>query len=1124
VAIYHFTAKVIRRSQGRSAVAAAAYRAGESLADEEREQTFDYSYKSEVIYSEIMLPEPAPKWMQERQKLWNAVEAREQRQDAQVAREVEFALPQELGQSAAISLAREFVRAEFVERGMVADLNIHWEPDNPHAHVLLTMREVTPDGFGPKVREWNQVALLREWRQHWAERANERLHELGLDIRIDHRSYRDQGIELEPTSHLGRAVDEMRARGEYAERARQLEEVRERNAQKLERRPELALEQLTRRQSTFTRNDIAREIFRYLDDEDRFRNLMGRIEASRELVLLAPEVKGRERELEEPARYTTQEMLGIELRLAERALELAQEREHSVSEDRRERVLERHDYLSEEQREAVRHITGERAIDALTGFAGSGKSATIAAARELWEEQGYRVSGAALSGIAAENLEKAAQLRSRTIASLELGWEQGHEQLNQRDILVLDEAGMVGSRQMERIVREVHERGAKLVLVGDAEQLQPIEAGAAFRAIAERVGYREIAGIRRQQLEWQREASRDFARGEPGRALDLYHQHDAIHFADSRERAKDDLIREWGEDRAGLGAEKASLSSSLILAHTRADVRELNERAREILKERHELGRELTIGVERELRAADGTLTLERGERSIAEGERVMFLKNDRKLGVKNGSLGRVLEIDQERARVRLDGNDGREIDFSFNDYAALDYGYAATVHKAQGATVERSYVLASPGMDRHLAYVGLTRHREEVELFVGRDDFADYDALEQRLSRARLKDFTLDYAQRRGLELDRESSPFDLRLEAERELTRKSELLREHPELAFGRDPFASKERELTITVVGLGRELERQLPEFDLRLAAKERERSEWLERELGEQGTHFRDRAIPEHELHQAVRALVGGRALEQAERELIHAREQHREAERELSQQRWEASYRQGLDRAIHAIGDMNREKRLATHERQAKLELDQARERQQQLDRWLEQPAQQDLIRERAGELRQHDQQLMRELQQARGERDQLRELRLELGRSPEQQRELKLERGRDGRELLRNKDLQRTVAGMREQRLTHEKEIARGHEIERRGITPLREFRHDLKYGRDRDRADEAWARHAAGKGLGMEQIRDELMHDRKLSHQQSREQELERATELAQREVKRARGIEHDRGFGWSR
>ena len=125
--------------------------------------------------------------------------------------------------------------------------------------------------------------------------------------------------------------------------------------------------------------------------------------------------------------------------------------------------------------------------------------------------------------------------------------------------------------------------------------------------------------------------------------------------------------------------------------------------------------------------APDGTLTHERGERSLAPGERVMFLKNDRELGVKNGTLGSVLEIDREHLRVKLDGREGREVDFQLNDYAALDYGYAATVHKAQGATVERSFVLATPGMDRHLAYVGMTRHREGVELFAGRDDFRGF-------------------------------------------------------------------------------------------------------------------------------------------------------------------------------------------------------------------------------------------------------------------------------------------------------------------------------------------------------------------------------------------------------------
>lgn len=752
MAIYHFTVKVISRARGRSAVAAAAYRSASVFTDRAQGQSFDYSDKSGVVHSEIFLPEGSPAWMSDRETLWNAVEAVERRADAQVAREIEFALPEELPQTDAIELAREFVRREFVARGMVADLNVHWDDGNPHAHVMVTMRELTPDGFGRKVREWNQVGLLREWREHWADLANHYLLRAGLDVRVDHRSNREQGIELEPTSHLGRAVDEMRARGEHAERFRQLEAVRERNAQKIERKPEIVLENLTRRQSTFTRRDIAREVFRYLDDPERFRNLMARIEGSPELLRLAPAVLDQRGNLVEPERYTTREMLAIEARLAERALEMGDAGTHPVGAEHRDTALRRHDYLGAEQREAVRFITGARQIEALTGFAGAGKSATIAAARDAWQAQGYRVVGAALSGIAAENLQRESGVESRTLASREKAWRDGRERLMRTDVLVIDEAGMVGSRQLERIISHAAERGAKVVLVGDAEQLQPIEAGAAFRAVAERVGYRELSGIRRQREFWQREASRDFARGEPRRALDRYQRHGAIQLTDDRGKAKAELIKAWSGYRTTHGAEKASL----ILAHTRADVRELNSRARITLKERGELGKEVRVEVARELIAEDGSVSVERGARRFAAGDRVMFLKNDRELGVKNGSLGTVAEANRTSMRVALDGPERREASVVFSDYAALDYGYAATVHKAQGATVDQAFLLATPGMDRHLAYVGMTRHREGVEVYAGGDDFKNFDELRERLSRARSKDSTLDYAQRRGLETAR--------------------------------------------------------------------------------------------------------------------------------------------------------------------------------------------------------------------------------------------------------------------------------------------------------------------------------------------------------------------------------
>ena len=140
----------------------------------------------------------------------------------------------------------------------------------------------------------------------------------------------------------------------------------------------------------------------------------------------------------------------------------------------------------------------------------------------------------------------------------------------------------------------------------------------------------------------------------------------------------------------------------------------------------------------------DGSLAIERGERVFAPGDRVMFLKNDRELRAKNGSLGTVMSVNSDSVRVILDGKQERQVCFEPRNYAAIDHGYAATVHKAQGTTVDRVFLLATPGMDRHLSYVGMTRHREEARLYAGNDDFKDFDALKGRLSRARPKDTTL--------------------------------------------------------------------------------------------------------------------------------------------------------------------------------------------------------------------------------------------------------------------------------------------------------------------------------------------------------------------------------------------
>jgi hypothetical protein len=214
-----------------------------------------------------------------------------------------------------------------------------------------------------------------------------------------------------------------------------------------------------------------------------------------------------------------------------------------------------------------------------------------------------------------------------------------------------------------------------------------------------------------------------------------------VHEATTREQARDDLIDRWDRDR-----QASPDRSRIILTHTNDEVRALNEGARERMRAAGDLGDDVRV-------------TVERGARSFASGDRVMFLQNERGLGVKNGTLGAIEQVSAQSMLVRTD--DGRSVSFDLKDYNRIDHGYAATIHKAQGMTVDRTHVLATPGMDAHGSYVSLSRHRDAVELHYARDDFANQDRLVRTLSRDRAKDMASDYehadpiqsyAERRGI------------------------------------------------------------------------------------------------------------------------------------------------------------------------------------------------------------------------------------------------------------------------------------------------------------------------------------------------------------------------------------
>ncbi|MBY5700355.1 Ti-type conjugative transfer relaxase TraA, partial [Rhizobium leguminosarum] len=427
------------------------------------------------------------------------------------------------------------------------------------------------------------------------------------------------------------------------------------------------------------------------------------------------------------ARYTTRELIRLEAEMARRSVWLSERETHGVSPTVLVATFARHARLSDEQRAAIEHVAGSARIAAVVGRAGAGKTTMMKAAREAWELAGYRVVGGALAGKAAEGLEKEAGIQSHTLASWELRWKTDRDALDARTVFVMDEAGMVASRQMAGFVETVVRSGAKLVLVGDPEQLQPIEAGAAFRAIADRVGYAELETIYRQRDDWMRKASLDLARGRVGEALAAYRSEGRVLGSDLKAKAVENLIADWNRDYDPA-------KSMLMLAHLRRDVRMLNVMAREKLVERG------IISEGHAFRSADGI-------RHFDAGDQIVFLKNEGSLGVKNGMIGRVVEAAPNQISVVVgDGDQRRRVSVEQRFYNNLDHGYATTIHKSQGATVDRVKVLASLSLDRHLAYVAMTRHREDLQVYYGIRSFAKAGGLTEILSRRNAKETTLDY------------------------------------------------------------------------------------------------------------------------------------------------------------------------------------------------------------------------------------------------------------------------------------------------------------------------------------------------------------------------------------------
>lgn len=420
-------------------------------------------------------------------------------------------------------------------------------------------------------------------------------------------------------------------------------------------------------------------------------------------------------------RWTTPALAAAEAALL-RASDRMDEREW-VRPKALEQALASASHLSEEQREAVRHATGRDGVSVIEAGAGTGKTTLSVALVDAARLSGMKVIGLAPSWVAADELSTATKIDAFAIAKWRHDQAQGESPpLDSATMIIVDEVGMAGTRDLSAVLEAAQGAGAKVVLVGDRAQLASVAGASAFRAVVDVVGrHATLREVRRQETPWQQAASVLMARGDVDAGLRAYARNARIELVAGQAAARSRVVECWREERTRYGGDV------LILTRRNEDASELNKRAREVLRAEGEL-----TGDEATLMAIDRTDKVR--PLTLASGERIRFGETLSHLGIRNGTRAQITEIGPDltgalRLRVRLE--DGRTVEGAWSEFARqnqgrkrsdpprISLGYAGTVHSAQGRTAAASILYVAKATDAREVYVGMTRHRQDATVIV---------------------------------------------------------------------------------------------------------------------------------------------------------------------------------------------------------------------------------------------------------------------------------------------------------------------------------------------------------------------------------------------------------------------
>ncbi|WP_108839836.1 AAA family ATPase [Orientia tsutsugamushi] len=731
MAIQFARIEFLRRSEGGDSCRKAAYNARTIVKNKQTGIRYNFSRKKDNVYHTVLIPDYVNQDFKNIQTLMNEVERTETRENSKLLKDIVIALPdeKELNLEHRIELTHQIVDAmEWVQNGLGVQIDIHMPQigdKNWHVHILVTTRRFKENGeeLGDKAvdLEAKFITVKGQWRiikdhkmihEIAKEETNAYFAELGLPYRVDETS------EV-PGKHIG----PRRIRNLINEVLNE-NELRKEAHLKIINDADVITDSITHYKSIFTKQDVEKAV-KDIPDLTAREQLVQKVLSSNRILELYHD------DGESSKYFTTIEVQNEETRIIRIANKI-NDRVYYNNIYNLKSDIEGLANVSEEQKQALRHILlSTSGVRVLRGRAGTGKSYVLAKAHKLATNRGQKVIGLAPTHKAVSELRSKGYTEVYTVK----GFLYNRKKIFMQDsLIVVDEAGMVGTKAYAELFRVVRNNNCQLILAGDEKQLASIERGGMFEMLSNNFGSHVLIDIRRQSENWSREAAMEFAESNILSGITLLRQNNCVKFDNTLQDSMSKLIYNWS-------LSKFKLHEKLVITVRNKDVDILNSSIRSLLK-------------------ANGTLQSKEYRRSIdgkkesyMAGDRIVFQKSDKDLQIQNSEFATLTSVSKNKFIAKIDT--GKEVSFDPGKIQ-FKHGYASTVYKVQGASIKDVYVLHNGVSNISSSYVAMTRHIEKLQLYCNKKATVSINSLINQLSRPNDKSASITLKTAHDLEKER--------------------------------------------------------------------------------------------------------------------------------------------------------------------------------------------------------------------------------------------------------------------------------------------------------------------------------------------------------------------------------